>query len=49
MSTDNKKWKSASTIKKNGTLEVNIKKLKANKKYYFKVRAYKKVSGKKLR
>ncbi len=47
-STDNKKWSKAATITKNTTLEYNIKKLKANKTYYFKVRAYKTVSGKKV-
>ena len=47
-STDQKKWTKVTTITKNGTLEYNVKKLKDNKTYYFKVRAYKTVSGKKV-
>ena len=47
-STDNKKWTKVAIITKNDTLEYNNKKLKANKTYYFKVRAYKTVSGKKI-
>ena len=47
-STDQKKWTKLTTITKNDTLEYNAKKLKENKKYYFKVRAYKTVSGKKV-
>lgn len=40
--------KKITTIKKNGTLTYNKKKLKANTTYKFKVRAYKTVSGKKV-
>ena len=40
--------KKVTTIKKNGTLTYNKKKLKANTTYKFKVRAYKTVSGKKV-
>jgi len=47
-STDNKKWTKVTTITKNSTLEYNNKKLKENKTYYYKVRAYKTVSGKKI-
>ena len=47
-STDNKKWSKVTTITKSSTLEYNNKKLKANKTYYYKVRAYKTVSGKKV-
>ena len=47
-STDNKKWTKVATVTKNATLEYNVKKLKSNKTYYFKVRAYKTVSGKKI-
>lgn len=47
-STDNKKWTTIKTITKNTTLEYNNKSLKANKTYYYKVRAYKTVSGKKI-
>ena len=45
-STDNKKWENVKTIKDSKTLEYNNKSLKANKTYYYKVRAYKTVSGK---
>ena len=47
-STDNKKWTKVTTITKNTTLTFNNKKLKVNKVYYYKVRAYKTVSGKKV-
>lgn len=47
-STDNKKWSKITTISKNSTLTYTNKKLKANKTYYYKVRAYKTVSGKKV-
>lgn len=40
--------KKITTIKKNGTLSYNKKKLKVNKTYSFKVRAYKTVKGKKV-
>ena len=46
-SKDNKKWTKVTTITKSSTLEYNVKKLTANKTYYFKVRAYKTVNGKK--
>lgn len=46
---DNKKMKKAvtKTIKKSGTVKYQAKKLKAKKKYYVRVRAYKTVKGKK--
>lgn len=46
---DNKKMKKAVTkaIKKSGTVKYQAKKLKAKKKYYVRVRAYKTVKGKK--
>ena len=47
-STDNKKWTKVTTITKNGTLNYNVKKLKPNKTYYFKARAYKTVNKKKV-
>ena len=47
-STDQKKWTKATTVTSSNTLEYNVKKLKENKKYYFKVRAYKTVSGSKV-
>ena len=47
-STDNKKWTLLTTITKNTTLSYNNTGLKANKTYYYKVRAYKTVSGKKV-
>jgi fibronectin type 3 domain-containing protein len=47
-STDNKKWTVVKTITKNSTLSFKNTGLKANKTYYFRVRAYKSVSGKKV-
>jgi fibronectin type 3 domain-containing protein len=47
-STNNKRWTRVKTITKNSTLEFNNKKLKSNKLYYYKVRAYKTVSGRKV-
>jgi len=47
-STNNKDWTKAATVSNADTLEYNVKKLKANKTYYFKVRAYKTVSGEKV-
>ena len=47
-SIDQKKWTKLTTITKNDTLEYNAKKLKENKKYYFKVRAFKTTNGKKV-
>lgn len=47
-SINNKKWYKIATITKNDTLTYNNKSLKANTKYYYKVRAYKTVSGKKV-
>ena len=47
-STDNKKWSKVTTIKKSSTVSYTNKKLKANKKYYYKVRAYKTVGKKKV-
>ncbi|MDE6624891.1 MAG: fibronectin type III domain-containing protein [Lachnospiraceae bacterium] len=46
---DNKKMEKAvtKTIKKSGTVKYQIKKLKAKKKYYVRVRAYNTVKGKK--
>ncbi|MDE6433516.1 MAG: fibronectin type III domain-containing protein [Lachnospiraceae bacterium] len=46
---DNKKMEKAvtKTIKKSGTVKYQVKKLKAKKKYYVRVRAYKTVKGKK--
>lgn len=46
---DNAKMKKAvtKTIKKSGTTKLTVKKLKAKKKYYVRVRAYKTVNGKK--
>lgn len=41
-------YKKVATIKKASTTSYTNKKLKKNKKYYFKVRAYKTVNGKKL-
>lgn len=41
-------YKKVTTIKKSSTTSYTNKKLKKNKKYYFKVRAYKTVKGKKL-
>ncbi len=47
-STNNKRWTRVKTITKNSTLEFNNKKLKSNKLYYYKVRAYKKVGSRKV-
>ena len=47
-STNKKSWSKISTATKNSLLSLNNKKLKANTTYYYKVRAYKKVSGKKV-
>ncbi|MDE5965699.1 MAG: fibronectin type III domain-containing protein [Lachnospiraceae bacterium] len=46
---DNAKMKKAvtKTIKKSGTTKLTVKKLKAKKKYYVRVRAYKTINGKK--
>lgn len=42
------KYKKVKTIKKSSTTSYTNKKLKSNKKYYYKVRAYKTVKGKKV-
>ena len=42
-----KNWKRAKTIKKANTTKLTWKKLKSRKKYYFKIKAYKIVGGKK--
>ena len=47
-STDNKTFKKIKTITDKNTIEFNNKELKANKTYYYKVRAYKTVSGSKV-
>lgn len=47
-STNNKSWSRVATITKNSTLSYTNKKLSSNKKYYYKVRAYKSVRGKKI-
>lgn len=47
-STNGKKWSTIKTITKNSTLSYNNKRLSSNKTYYYRVRAYKKVSGKKI-
>ena len=47
-STDGKKWSKIKTITKNSTLAFNNTKLAANKRYYYKARAYKTVSGRKV-
>ena len=47
-STNNKKWTKIKTITKNSTLAFNNTKLKANTTYYYKARAYKTVSGRKV-
>ncbi len=39
-------WKKLTTIKKDSTITYNVKGLKADKKYYFKVVSYKKANGK---
>lgn len=46
---DNKKMKKAvtKTVKKSGTVKYQVKKLKAKKKYYVRVRAYNTIKGKK--
>ena len=36
------------TIKKDTTISKTVKKLKSGKKYYFRVRAYKTIGGKKV-
>ena len=43
-----KKNKKTTTVKKQKTTEVTIKKLKAKKKYYVRIRTYKTVNGKKV-
>ena len=43
-----KGYKAVKTIKKNGTISFINKKLKKGKRYYFKIRAYRTVSGKKV-
>ena len=45
-----KKFKKSKTVtvKKGSTVKATIKKLSKGKKYYFKVRAYKTVNGKKI-
>lgn len=47
-STDGKKWKTVKTITKASTLSYTDKGLSANKKYYYRVKAYKKVGSKKV-
>lgn len=47
-STNNKDWTKAANVDGYDKLEYNVKKLKANKTYYFRVRAYKTVSGEKV-
>ncbi len=47
-STNNKTWSTIKTITKNSTVAFNNTKLKANTVYYYRVRAYKTVSGKKI-
>ena len=42
-------WKKVTTIKKDSTVTYNVKELKANKKYYFKVVSYKKANGKTIK
>ena len=46
-STDNKKWSTVKTITKNSTVTFTNTSLKTNKLYYYRIRAYKTVSGKK--
>ena len=43
-----KKNKKTATVKKQKTTKVTIKKLKAKKKYYVRIRTYKTVNGKKV-
>ena len=47
-STNNKDFEQVALIEKNDTLKYVIKKLKAKKKYFYKVRSYKIVNGKKV-
>ncbi len=47
-STNGKKWSTVKTITKNSTLSFNNTRLSSNKKYYYRIRAYKKVSGRKI-
>ena len=47
-STNNKKWSRIKTISKNSTITFNDKKLKTNKTYYYKLRSYVKVNGRKV-
>ncbi len=47
-STNKKTWTKVANVNNSDTLEYDVQKLLANKKYYFKVRAYKIVSGKKV-
>ena len=47
-STNGKKWSKVKTVTKNATITFNNTKLKANTVYYYRVRAYKTVSGKKI-
>ena len=47
-STDQKKWTKVTTITKSKTVNYTNKKLKSNKKYYYKIRAYKTVNRKKV-
>lgn len=43
------KWKIAKTVKDNNTASYTVKKLKSNKKYYFKVVSYSLENGKKIK
>ncbi len=43
------KWKTAKTVKDNNTASYTVKKLKSNKKYYFKVVSYSLENGKKIK
>ena len=47
-STNGKKWSTVKTVTKNSIVEFNNTRLKANTTYYYRVRAYKKVKGKKI-
>ena len=47
-STDGKKWTTVKTITKASTLSYTDSKLSANKRYYYRVKAYKKVGSKKV-